>query len=167
MNQDKKKCVKYAIAGIYMLALISGCAYYSNVLKNEAISSIPNKDYETIIRLDTPDGKPIKSDAGFVYVEPRGKVTTDFPREIFVTNLDKLNKYEQYNRNGMGKFVIKDSKGKVRGYYEILPEYRVVIWEREDDILLQVIIPNSANGNNSGPGVGGAGAGAMPGSGGK
>ena len=41
----------------------------------------------------------------------------------------------------MVKFVIKDSKGNVRGYYEMLPEYTTIIWERGDDILLQVIIP--------------------------
>ena len=60
-----------------------------------------------------------------------------------------LDKYAQMNRNNMSKFVIKDSKGKVRGYYEMLPEYTAIIWERGDDILLQVIIPNIM-GENSG-----------------
>jgi hypothetical protein len=132
------------------------------------VSSIPDKKYETIIRLDTPEGKPIQSDAGFVYVEPEGKVTTDFPREVFVKALDGLDKYEQMNRNNMGKFVIKDSKGKVRGYYEMLFEYRTVIWEREDDILLQVIIPKGRGGNIGDAGVGDVGgAGGIPGGGGK
>jgi hypothetical protein len=30
----------------------------------------------------------------------------------------------------------------------MLLEYTAVIWEHEDDILLQVIIPNSMDGNN-------------------
>jgi|BarGraNGADG00212_2_1021979.scaffolds.fasta_scaffold42037_2 hypothetical protein len=140
--------VKYAIVGLGALTVISGCVSYSKVIKNEPVSSIPDKKYEKIIRLDTPESKPLKSDAGFVYVEPEGKVTTDFPREEFVKNLDSLDKYAQLNRNNMGKFVIKDSKGRVRGYYEMLLEYTAVIWEHEDDILLQVIIPNSMDGNN-------------------
>jgi hypothetical protein len=65
----------------------------------------------------------------------------------------------------MRKFVINDKKGKVRGYYEILPEYRTVIWERENDILLQVIIPKGMRGNIGDAGVDGIGAGAMPGGG--
>lgn len=157
MKMKMKGYVKYAIVGLGALALVSGCVSYGKVIKNEPVSSIPDKKYETIIRLDTPESKPIKSDAGFVYVEPEGKVTTDFPREEFVKNLDRLDKYEQLNRNNMSKFVIKDSKGKVRGYYEMLPEYTAVIWEWKDDILLQVIIPNSMGGNSGGAGAGGCG----------
>ena len=86
--------------------------------------------------------------------EPEGKVTTDFPRVEFVKNLDMLDKYARINRNNMSKFVIKDSKGKVRGYFEMLPEYTTIIWEYGDDILLQVIIPNSMGGNSDGTGDG-------------
>jgi hypothetical protein len=82
-----------------------------------------------------------------------------------VKTLDNLDKYEQLNRDNMGKFVIKDNKGKVRGYYEMLFEYRTVIWERENDILLQVIIPKGMRGNIGDAGVDGIGAGAMPGGG--
>ena len=41
----------------------------------------------------------------------------------------------------MGKFVIKDSAGKVRGYYEMLSNYTTIIWERKDDILVEIVIP--------------------------
>jgi hypothetical protein len=160
----------YAIAGLGALVSISGCApYYSKVVKSERVSSIPDRKYETIIRLDTPEGMPIKPDAGFVYVEPGGKVTTDFPREVFVKTLDRLDKYEQQNRNNMGKYVIKDSNGKVRGYYEILTEYRAFTWEGEDDnVLLQIVSPNNRGRNNDGVGgPGGVGAGGIPGGGGK
>jgi len=160
-----KEHVKYAIVGLGTLVLISGCLAYSKIIKSESVSDIPDKKYETIIRLDTPEGIPLQPDAGFVYVEPEGKVTTDFPREVFVKTLDNLDKYEQLNRDNMGKFVINDKKGKVRGYYEILPEYRTVIWERENDILLQVIIPKGMRGNIGDAGVDGIGAGAMPGGG--
>jgi hypothetical protein len=108
---------------------------------------------------------PLQPDAGFVYVEPEGKVKTDFAREIFVKTLDNLDKYEQLNRDNMGKFVIKDNKGKVRGYYEMLFEYRTVIWEQGDDILLQVIIPKGMPGNMDDAGFDGIGMGAIPGSG--
>ncbi|MCK7507154.1 MAG: hypothetical protein MZV70_25995 [Desulfobacterales bacterium] len=53
----------------------------------------------------------------------------------------------------------------MRGYYEMLFEYRTVIWERENDILLQVIIPKGMRGNIGDAGVDGIGAGAMPGGG--
>lgn len=160
-----KKYVQYTITGLGTLALISGCVSYSNIIKSEPVSGIPDKKYETIIRLDTPEGMPLQSDAGFVYIEPEGKVTTDFPREVFVKTLDNLDKYEQLNRDNMGKFVINDKKGKVRGYYEMLFEYRTVIWERENDILLQVIIPKGARGNIGDSGIDGIGAGAIPGGG--
>jgi hypothetical protein len=160
-----KEYVQYAIVGLGTLALISGCVSYSNIIKSEPVSGIPDKKYETIIRLDTPDGIPLQSDAGFVYVEPEGKVKTDFAREIFVKTLDNLDKYEQLNRDNMGKFVIKDNKGKVRGYYEMLFEYRTVIWEQGDDILLQVIIPKGTRGNIGDAGVDGVGAGAISGGG--
>ena len=158
--------VKYAIIGLGIMVLISGCVSYKNIIKSEPVSSIPDKKYETIIRLDTPEGMPLQPDAGFVYVEPDGKVTTDFPREVFVKTLDNLDKYEQLNRDNMGKFVIKDSKGKVRGYYEMLFEYRTVIWEQGDDILLQVIIPKGRPGNSDDVGFDGMGIGALPGGGG-
>ena len=76
-----------------------------------------------------------------------------------------MKKYEQLNRNNMGKFIIKDSKGKVRGYYEILFEYRTVIWERGDDVLLQVITPKGRRGGIGDVGIGAIGAGAIPGGG--
>lgn len=157
-----KAYVKYVIAGLGALALISGCASYGNIMKSEPVSGIPDKKYETIIRLDTPEGMPLQPDAGFVYVEPEGRVKTDFPLEIFVKTLS-LDKYEQLNRDKMSKFVIKDKKGRVRGYYEMLFEYRTVIWEREDDILLQVIIPGSTRGNIGDAGPAGIGLGLTPG----
>ena len=135
------------IATLSALILVCCSASYK-IIKNEPVKNIPDKKYETIIRLNTPESEPLKSEAGFVYVEPEGKVTTDFPREEFVKKIDMLDKYAQLNRNNMGKFVIKDSKGKVRGYYELVPEYTAIIWERGDDILLQVIIPNIMGGNS-------------------
>ncbi|MCK7507155.1 MAG: hypothetical protein MZV70_26000 [Desulfobacterales bacterium] len=73
-----KEHVKYAIVGLGTLVLISGCLAYSKIIKSESVSDIPDKKYETIIRLDTPEGMPLQPDAGFVYVEPEGKVKTDF-----------------------------------------------------------------------------------------
>ena len=158
-----KNYVKYAVVALGTLALIAGCISSSKIIKSDPVSSIPDKKYETIIRLDTPESMPLQSDAGFVYVEPEGRVMTDFPREIFVKTLDSLDKYEQLNRNNMGKFIIKDSKGNVRGYYEILFEYRTVIWERGDDVLLQVITPKGRRGGIGDAGV--VGTGAIPGGG--
>jgi hypothetical protein len=134
-----KNYIKIFLAALSALVLV-GCSASYKVIKEEQVKIIPDKKYETIIRLNIWDGEPLKPEAGFVYVEPGGKVTTDFPREEFVKNLDIL-KYAQMNRNNMSKFVIKNSKGKVRGYYEMLHEYRTIIWESGDDILLQVIIP--------------------------
>ena len=160
-----KGYVEFAIVLAGTLAFISGCVSYGRVIKSEPVNGIPDKKYETIIRLDTPDGIPLQSDAGFIYVEPNGKVATDFPREIRVKTLEGLDKYDQLNKDHMGKFVIKDSRGKVRGYYEILFEYRTVIWERGDDILLQVITPGNTRGNIGDAGVEGIGAGNIPGGG--
>jgi len=142
-----KNHIKKLIAAFSALVLV-GCVASYKIIKDEPVKNIPDKKYETIIRLNIPESEPQKSEAGFVYVEPEGKVTTDFPREEFVKNLDMPDKYTQMNRNNMSKFVIKDSKGKVRGYYEMLPEYTAIIWERGDDILLQVVIPNSMGGNS-------------------
>jgi hypothetical protein len=148
-----KYCIKKPIATLSAVILVC-CSTSYKIIKNEPVKNIPDKKYETIIRLNTPESEPLKSEAGFVYVEPEGRVTTDFPREEFVKNLDMLDKYAQMNRNNMSKFVIKDSKGKVRGYFEMLPEYTTMIWERGDDILLQVIIPNIMGGNSGEAGDG-------------
>jgi hypothetical protein len=136
-----KNYIKKPIAILGALVLVGCGAFNSKIIKEEQVKNIPDKKYETIIKLNIWEHDPLKPEAGFVYVEPEGKVTTDFPREEFVKNIDMLDKFPQLNRNNMSKFVIKDSKGKVRGYYEMLPEYTTIIWERGDDILLQVIIP--------------------------
>jgi len=149
-----KNYIKIPVAILSAFILVGCGASSAKIIKNEPVNNIPDKKYETIIRLNTPESETLRSEAGFVYVEPEGKVTTDFPREEFVKNIDMLDKYAQMNRNNMSKFVIKDSKGKVRGYFEMLPEYTAIIWERGDDILLQVIIPNSMDGNNGEAGDG-------------
>jgi hypothetical protein len=136
-----KNYIKISLAALSALVLVGCSVSYSKIIKEEPVKNIPYEKYGTIIRLNIWESEPLKPVAGFVYVEPEGKVTTDFPREEFVKNLDILDKFAQLNRNNMSKFVIKDSKGKVRGYYEMLPEYATIIWERGDDILLQVIIP--------------------------
>ncbi len=134
--------VKNTIVGLGTLALVSGCASYGKIIKSEEVKSIPNKKFEKIIALRLPEGEPVNPNAGFVYVLREGKISTDYPREEFLKNLDGLLKHEQSSRTyHMGKFIIKDSEGKVHGYYEMLPNYRAVIWERKDDILLQVVIP--------------------------
>ena len=148
-----KNYIKNPIAILSALILVC-CSTSYKIIKEEQVKNIPDKKYEKIIKLNLWESEALSSEAGFVYVEPEGKVTTDFAREEFVKNLDMLNKNAQLNRNNMRKFVIKDSKGKVRGYYEMLPEYTTIIWERGDDILLQVIIPNSMDGNNDGMGDG-------------
>ncbi|MCX5849940.1 MAG: hypothetical protein NTW65_10890 [Deltaproteobacteria bacterium] len=137
-----KNYLKISLAALSAFVLVGCSASLSKVIKEEPVKNIPDKKYETIIKLNIWESEPLRSEAGFVYVETKGRVTTDFPREEFVKNLDMVDKYKQLNRNNMSKFVIKDSKGKVRGYYEMLPEYKTIIWERGDDILLQVIIPH-------------------------
>lgn len=135
-----KNYIKKPVIILSALILV-GCSASYKIIKDEPVKNIPDKKYETIIRLNTPDSEPLEPEAGYVYVEPGGKVKTDFAREEVVQHIDMLNKYKLFNKNNMGKFIIKDSKGKVRGYYEILPEYRTIIWESGDDILLQIIIP--------------------------
>lgn len=135
-----KNYIKKPVIILSALILV-GCSASYKIIKDEPVKNIPDKKYETIIRLNTPDSEPLEPEAGYVYVEPGGKVKTDFAREEVVQHIDMLNKYKLFNKNNMGKFIIKDSNGKVRGYYEILPEYRTIIWESGDDILLQIIIP--------------------------
>ncbi len=152
--------LKCMTAGV-VLAFAFGCASSGAMLKSEAVSAVPEKKFEKIIRLDTPECLPLQPDAGFVYVEPEGKVTTDFPREIVVKNLDSLDRYERLNRDRMGAFVIKDRQGRVRGYYELLFEYRAFIWERGEEILLQISIPRGRRGTIADAGINAAGMGAI------
>lgn len=152
--------LKCMTAGV-VLAFAFGCASSGAMLKSEAVSAVPEKKFEKIIRLDTPECLPLQPDAGFVYVEPEGKVTTDFPREIVVKNLDSLDRYERLNRDRMGAFVIKDRQGGVRGYYELLFEYRAFIWERGEEILLQISIPRGRRGTIADAGINAAGMGAI------
>lgn len=151
------KCVTAWIA----LTFAFGCASSGTMLKSETVNAIPDGKYETIIRLDTPESLPLQPDAGFIYVEPDGKVTTDFPRQAAVKNLDSLDRYERLNRDRMGAFVIKDRQGRVRGYYQLLFEYRAFIWERGEDILLQITIPRGRRGTIADAGINAAGMGAI------
>ncbi|MRR17829.1 MAG: hypothetical protein EG826_15380 [Deltaproteobacteria bacterium] len=130
-----------ASAGILIAVFLNGCVFSGKILKNEPIGSIPDKPYEDIIILYTPDRVPLEPAAGYVYVEPGGNVKTDFAREEFVKVLPQLDRYAQMNRDNMGKFVIRDSTGRIRGYYEMLFDYRVHQWENGDTILLQIILP--------------------------
>jgi hypothetical protein len=141
--------MKYPLTLLALLALVSGCVSYGKIIKEEPVKNIPDKKYEKIIALKLLEGEPINPNAGFVYIEPEGKISTDYPREEFVKDTDSLQENEQMSRvYHMGKFIIRDSKGKVRGYYETLPEYRAIIWEQKDDILLQIVIPTGAFGEN-------------------
>jgi hypothetical protein len=135
--------IKKSLAAFSTLILVGCGASFSKIIKEETVKAIPDKNYETIIRLKIWGNNSLQTEAGFVYVVPGGKVTTDFPREEVVKKQDMLNKYTQWNRSNMRQLVIKDSNGKVRGYYELLPEYTATIWERGEDILLAVIIPAS------------------------
>ena len=136
-----KNYIKKSLA-VFSVLILAGCgASFNKIIKEEPVKIIPDKKYETIIRLRIWENDPLHPEAGFVYVVPGGKVTTDFPREEVVKDI-------QHSRNNMSKYVIKDSNGKVRGYYELVPEYTAIIWERGDDILLQIIIPNSMDGSS-------------------
>jgi len=137
-----KNCIKKPFIILGTLIIVS-CTTSYKIIREEPVKNIPDKKYETIIRLNTPDGEPSEPEAGYVYVEQGGNVKTDFPREEIVKNTDILNKYKVFNRNNMSKFVIKDSKGKVRGYYELLLDYRAITWENGNEILLQIVIPHS------------------------
>ena len=156
-----KRFLKVVVAGGLVLAFAAGCASSGTILKSEAVNAVPDKKYEAIIRLDTPECLPLQPDAGFIYVEPEGNVTTDFPRQIVVKNLDSLDRYERLNRDRMGAFVIKDRQGRVRGYCQLLFEYRAFIWERGEDILLQITIPRGRRGTIADAGINAAGMGAI------
>ncbi len=157
MGMNKKQSAFRAMSCLLGACVLFACAFSGKVVKSVAVENIPQKKYEKIIRLDTPAGMPLEPDAGFVYIEPGGKVTTDFPRQIVVENLDGLDKYEKLNQDHMQKFMIRDSRGVVRGYYEILHRYRAHLWEKGDDILLQVIIPQSREIQKNGIGEVGVG----------
>ncbi|HOG13089.1 MAG: hypothetical protein PHW80_03350 [Smithellaceae bacterium] len=156
-----KRFLKVVIAGGLVLAFAAGCASAGTMLKSEAVSAVPEKKFEKIIRLDTPECLPLQPDAGFVFVEPGGKVITDFPRQIAAASLYSLDRYERLNRDRMGAFVIKDRQGGVRGYYELLFEYRAFIWERGEEILLQISIPRGRRGTIADAGINAAGMGAI------
>lgn len=133
---------------IVCVLILVACGMSYRILRPETVRDIPDKKYEKIIKLNIWDRDPLKRDAGFVYVEPQGNVATDFPREEFLTNLDTLDNLAQANRKQMIKYIIKDSSGRVRGYYELLPEYTANIWESENNILLQIILPKRGGDND-------------------
>lgn len=155
MRKYKNKFAFYLPVCILVGVFLNGCGHCGNVIKSEIVKDIPDRPYEKIIRLDTPESMPLEPDAGFVYVLPEGKISTDFPREIIVRNLDGLNRYERINRDNMQKYVIRDRRGDVRGYYEILPHYQAHVWEKGDGLMLQIILPQSKGLHKSGVDGGG------------
>ncbi len=161
MRKDHKRIFFCLLVCLLLAGMVVGCGYAAKVIRPEIVKAIPDLSYEMIIRLDTPESMPLEPDAGFVYVLPGGKISTDFPREIIVRTLDGLDRYERLNQDSMQKYVIRDNRGIVRGYYEILPHYQAHVWEREDGLLLQIVIPpgkeglrrNGMDGGGFSPGV--------------
>ncbi|MEE9912841.1 MAG: hypothetical protein K4571_14090 [Deltaproteobacteria bacterium] len=158
-----KTNMKWTLVLLGLMFLVQGCALSSAIIKSEPIANIPDQVYEDIIVLYTPDKMPLEPAAGYVYILPGGKVKTDFAREIFVKDLKNLDRNSRISQNNMGQFAIKDSKGNIRGYYEILFDYRVHVWEQGENVLLMILIPEDKEFKVGGPGNGGG----LPGGGGK
>jgi len=54
------------------------------------VKEVPPGHYETIIKLNDPEGIPDKTLAGLVFIKKGANVCTDFPRQEIIKSLDEL-----------------------------------------------------------------------------
>ena len=134
--------------GIGVMALL-GCSSYSNIIKMQKVTNIPDGQYERIIKLNNPEGNPYRTLAGLVFVKKDAKICTDYPREMIIKSLDELEMAEKSAYPFFANYIIKDD-GETLGFVSISMDYRANLWKNKKDVdckyKVEIIIPDNSDG---------------------
>lgn len=132
----------FAGMGIWSLA---GCSL--GMIQKQRVADIPRDRYETIIKLDNPEGQPDRTLAGIVHVTGRASVCTDYPREEIIRSLDDLPVTEKKAYAYFDHYAIRDG-GQTLGYVSLQIGYQAFIWQSEKDpqcrYKVQIVLPEQS-----------------------
>ena len=138
--------------GLSALVLIS-CSGYSTIVKMPEVKEVPPGHYETIIKLNDPEGIPDKTLAGLVFIKKGASVCTDFPRQEIIKSLDELTMTEKNSYRFFSNYAMT-TEVETLGFVSIPVEYITILWKNEKDenfkYKVQVEYINKERGDFSG-----------------
>lgn len=123
--------IKSITFGFCALALI-GCRGVGTIVKMPEVKSVPEGNYESIIKLENPAAAPDKIFAGLVFIKKDASVCTDYPRQEIIKSLDALTIMERNSYRFFSSYAIAKD-GKTFGFVAVPIDYTVMLWETEKD----------------------------------
>ena len=147
-----KNLTRSAALGLSALVLIS-CSGYNTIVKMPEVKEVPPDYYETIIKLNDPEGILDRTLAGLVFIKKGANVCTDFPRQEIIKSLDELTMIEKNTYRYSSNYAIM-AEVETLGFVSIPIEYRAILWKNEKDenckYKVQVEYINKERGNFGG-----------------
>jgi len=117
------------------------------------VKEVPPGHYETIIKLNDPEGIPDKTLAGLVFIKKGASVCTDFPRQEIIKSLDELTMTEKNSYRFFSNYAMT-TEVETLGFVSIPVEYITILWKNEKDenfkYKVQVEYINKERGDFSG-----------------
>ena len=126
-----KNLTRRIVLGLGTLVLIS-CSGYNTIIKMPEVKEIPPGQYESIIKLNDPDGPPDKTLAGLIFIKKGASVCTDYPRQEIIKSLDELTMTEKNTYRYSSNYAIT-AEVEILGFVSIPVEYRSTLWKNEKD----------------------------------
>ncbi len=124
-----KNLTRSTALGLVALVLIS-CSGYNTLVKMPEVNEVPSGYYETIIKLNDPEGIP--DIAGLVFIKKGASVCTDYPRQEIIKSLDELTMTEKNSYRYFSNYAIT-AEVETLGFVSIPVEYIVILWKNEKD----------------------------------
>jgi len=147
-----KNLTKRIALGLGILVLIS-CSGYNTIVKMPEVNEVPPGQYESIIKLNDPEGLPDKTLAGLVFIKKGASVCTDFPRQEIIKSLDELTMTEKNSYRFFSNYAMT-TEVETLGFVSIPVEYITILWKNEKDenfkYKVQVEYINKERGDFSG-----------------
>ena len=138
--------------GLSTLVLMN-CSGYNTIVKMPEVNEVPSGQYESIIKLNDPEGLPDKTLAGLVFIKKGANVCTDYPRQEIIKSLDDLTMTEKNSYRYFSNYAIT-AEVETLGFVSIPIEYIAILWKNEKDenckYKVQVEYINKERGNFSG-----------------
>jgi len=151
-NNSIKNGIKKTVLGLAALTLI-GCNGYSTLIKKQEVASIPEDQYERIIKLYNPEGMPDKTLAGLVFIKKGASVCTNYSREVIIKSLNELELMEKHAYPFFSTYAIKVGE-ETFGFIAVDVDYRVYIWENKKNTECQykvdIVLPENTQGSTGG-----------------
>ena len=126
-----KNSTRSTALGLSALVVI-GCSGYNTIVKMPEVNEVPSGHYETIIKLNDPEGILDKTLAGLVFIKKGANVCTDYARQEIIKSIDELTMTEKNSYRYFSNYVIT-AEVETLGFVSIPIEYRAILWKNEKD----------------------------------